>query len=327
MTHRFARTAVALTLVILGWGTWARAGQPGPPPSQPDLQHPDVEDARYGPAARNVLDLWKAPSAKPTPVIVYFHGGGFIAGGKEAARGNDLLKWSLQAGVSFVSVSYQYTKDGVYLPAPMLDGARAIQFLRARAAEWNLDPRRIAAYGVSAGAGISLWIGFHDDLADPKSADPVARQSSRLIAVGQINGQTSYDPHFVRALLGPSPDTIKMLADIHGVTDIDAPAAHAVFNLSSPLTYLTRDDPPVFSYYRYALGPVPPGGAGYIHHPKFGVALKESLDGLGIECVFRHMGDYAKEGPDAAKKQAQQRGDRELLDFFLKHFGMTRGPA
>lgn len=294
---------------------------------QSDLERPDVVDARYGPAARNVLDLWKAPSARPTPVIVYFHGGGFINGGKEAARGIDMLKWALQAGVSFASVSYQYTKDGVHLPTPMLDGARAVQFLRANARAWNLDPKRVAAYGVSAGAGISLWMGFHDDLADPRSADPVTRQSSRLTAVGQINGQVSYDPHVVRALLGPAPESLAMLADIHGVTNIDTPAAHAAFDRSSPLRYLTRDDPPVFTYYRYELGPVPPDGPGYMHNPRFGVTLKERMGGLGIECVFRHLGDYSTEGREAGKAQAQQRGDREMLDFFLRHFGLTRGPA
>jgi len=46
----------------------------------------------------------------------------------------------------------------------MHDCARAIQFLRSKAARWNIDPKRIAATGGSAGAGISLWLGFHDDL-------------------------------------------------------------------------------------------------------------------------------------------------------------------
>jgi acetyl esterase len=291
---------------------------------QRDLQQPDVADARYGPAPRNTLDLWKAASARPTPLIVYFHGGGFVNGGKEAARGTDLLKWSLEAGVSFASVSYQYTKDGVVLPAPMQDGARAVQFLRSKSREWNIDPAKVAAYGVSAGAGIALWIAFHDDLADRRSADPVARESSRLTVAGSINGQISYDPHLFLKLLGPSSDGPAMLASIHGVSDIESPEAQRRFDASSPLTFLTRDDPPVFTYYRYELGPVPSGGPGYVHNPKFGVLLKERMDALGIDCVFRHIGDYAKPGSGDAKMLAQQAGDREMLAFFLRHFGRSR---
>jgi acetyl esterase len=323
MNIPLGRSTIALAGVAIATVLGALSPRTSLSARQPDLRLPDAADARYGPAPRNTLDLWKAPSARPTPLVVYFHGGGFVNGGKEAARGTDLLKWSLEAGVSFASVSYQYTKDGVHLPVPMQDGARAVQFLRSKAREWNLDSGRVAAYGVSAGAGIALWIAFHDDLADRRSADPVARQSSRLTVAGSINGQISYDPHLFQKLLGPSPD-LAMLASIHGVSDMESPEAQRSFDASSPLTLLTGDDPPVFTYYRYELGPVPAGGPGYVHNPKFGVVLKERMNALGIECEFRHIGDYAKAGSADAKMQAQQRGDRELLAFFLRHFGSSR---
>jgi hypothetical protein len=53
--------------------------------------------------------------------------------------------------------------------------------------EWNLNPQAVVAAGGSSGAGISLWIGFHDDLADPTSADPVQRQSTRISAIGSVD--------------------------------------------------------------------------------------------------------------------------------------------
>jgi len=62
----------------------------------------------------------------------------------------------------------------------MHDGARAVQFLRSKAREWNLNPKAFAASGGSAGTGMSLWIGFHDDMADAASSDLVKRQSTRL---------------------------------------------------------------------------------------------------------------------------------------------------
>jgi acetyl esterase len=55
----------------------------------------------------------------------------------------------------------------------MQDGARAVQFLRLHAGEYNLNPKPFGATGGSAGAGISLWIGFHNDMADPQSNDPL----------------------------------------------------------------------------------------------------------------------------------------------------------
>ena len=55
----------------------------------------------------------------------------------------------------------------------------SLQTIRSKAKEWNLDPERIACYGGSAGAGISLWLAFHEDLADPNSDDPIARQSTQ----------------------------------------------------------------------------------------------------------------------------------------------------
>ncbi len=294
--------------------------QPARTATSAPARPPDVVDARYGPAPRNTLDLWLASSARPTPLIVFFHGGGFVAGDKTLPN-TDMLTWALSEGVSFASVRYQYAKEGVHLPAPMYDGARAIQFLRSKAGDWNLDSERVAAYGVSAGAGIALWVGFHDDLANPWSTDPIARQSSRLRAIGSINGQASYDPHVFRRLLGPSPETFAMLAGLHGVSDMDAPGAQALFDAASPLTYLTKDDPPVFTYYRYVLGPVPAGGVGYVHHPKLGLALKSQMESLGLECIFHAMGDYVQDdGAPDAKRVAQQRGDREMFEFFLRRF-------
>ena len=83
----------------------------------------------------------------------------------------------------------------------MHDSARALQFLRLNAERYRVDPRRVAAYGGSAGSGISQWLAYHDDLADPDNPDPVLRQSTRLVAVAPYNAQSSYDPRFVRQLM------------------------------------------------------------------------------------------------------------------------------
>jgi acetyl esterase len=129
---------------------------------------------KYGPYDRNVMDVWLAQSDKPTPVLVSIHGGGFSGGNKSVS--GDLLRQCLESGISVVAITYRLS-DQAIAPAQFLDSARAIQFIRSKAKEWKLDPKRIAVTGGSAGAGLSLWLGFHDDLADPNNADPVLRDS------------------------------------------------------------------------------------------------------------------------------------------------------
>ena len=77
---------------------------------------------------------------------------------------------------------------------PLHDAARALQFVRSKAGEWNIDKQRIGASGGSAGACSSLWLALHDDLADPQSDDPVARESTRLWCAAVSGAQTTLDP-------------------------------------------------------------------------------------------------------------------------------------
>ncbi len=180
--RRLAELGIVVGLVLVCWRSWAQPpAHPGPPKPEPDF--PNI---RYGPHERNVLDLWKAKpqSGKvgPPPVVVFFHGGGFRLGDKSSVPGWLVVK-CLDAGISVASANYRLS-DTAAFPAPMLDGARAIQYLRFHAKELGIDPRRIAASGSSAGAGIALWIGLHDDLADPRSPDPIARQSTRVACLG-----------------------------------------------------------------------------------------------------------------------------------------------
>lgn len=281
-------------------------------PKKVELPKPDVQDAKYGPHERNVLDLWKAKSDKPTPLVVYIHGGGFRAGDKTTLA-PALLSDCLKSGISVAAINYRFSQHAPF-PAPMLDGARAIQFLRSRAAEWNLDPKRVAATGGSAGAGISLWIGFHDDLADPKSDDPVSRQSTRLSCMVVLGAQSTYDPRWIKKHIGGRAHEHSALLPFYGLKaeEIDTPRAHKLFEEAAPMTYVSADDPPVFLFYSEPKGPLPDdarAGQG-IHHIKFGEALKEKLDPLKIECIIRHRDDYK----DKASKLQE-----DMMQFFRKH--------
>jgi hypothetical protein len=223
--------------------------------------------------------------------VVAIHGGGFIQGDKTEFENASAINQFLSWGISFASIDYRYSTDAVY-PAPMLDGARAIQFLRAKAAEWNIDRERIGAYGSSAGGGISLWLAFHDDLAKPESSDPVERQSSRLRCAGAIGGQTTYDPLKIRKSIGLRPSQHPALLTLYGLApnaELNAPELQKMFDDASPIMHLTKDDPPVILYYQEPDKPLPAGSApgDGIHHPRFGQLLKKQMDRLHIECVYR----------------------------------------
>ena len=153
---------------------------------------PTLENVAYGPYERNVLDFWRAESDAPAPVLIFIHGGGFASGNKRRVRGNVVVETCLEKGVSFAAINYRF-KNTAPIQDILRDAARAVQFIRYNAEGWHVDPERIASYGGSAGAGTSMWLAFHDDLADPDSEDPVLRQSSRIVAAGSLNGQFSYD--------------------------------------------------------------------------------------------------------------------------------------
>src|SRR3989442_15013694 len=76
---------------------------------------PDLADVKYGPHERNVLDLWKAKSDKPTPLVVFIHGGGFRGGSKEALS-PALLGGLLANGISVMAINYRLSPE-VAFPA------------------------------------------------------------------------------------------------------------------------------------------------------------------------------------------------------------------
>ncbi len=176
----------------------------------PERPVPTIADFVYGTdSARQRFDFWKAESDTPTPLVHLIHGGGW-KGGDKSGFGNNQIQKYLKEGISVAAINYRFInqamEQGVTPPvkAPLLDAARALQTLRAHAEEWNLDPQKVGATGSSAGACTSLWLALHDDLADPSSSDPVARQSTRLACVAVVGAQTSLDPQQLREWISNS---------------------------------------------------------------------------------------------------------------------------
>ena len=85
---------------------------------------PDLAEISHGPHERNILDLWRAKSAKPTPLVIYIHGGGFRQGEKKSVRA-ELLSNCLRTGISVEAINYSLSHQAAF-PAPMQDGVRAV---------------------------------------------------------------------------------------------------------------------------------------------------------------------------------------------------------
>jgi len=144
-----------------------------------------ITNAKYGPHQRNVMDLWLPKSDKPTPIVMYIHGGGFVGGDKSHGHRQPMRKKCLAAKVAFATMNYRFLKHASYQEI-MFDGARAIQALRADARKLNIDPRRIGVYGHSAGAIMSMWLGFHPDVGKRNSKDRIGRFSSTVSVTGGL---------------------------------------------------------------------------------------------------------------------------------------------
>lgn len=274
---------------------------------------PTYADVSYGNHPSMKIDFWKAESAAPTALFVWIHGGGFRGGDKTPVNAR-LLKPFLKAGVSVASINYRLTGIGPY-PMQMHDSARAIQFLRSKAADWNIDPARIAVGGGSAGSGISQWLAFHDDLADPKSSDPVEHFSTRVRCALALSMQSTYDPRVIKDIIPGDAFDDSALKPFYGLpndwnwktAEIDD-ELDALIKDASPITHLTADDSPVFIFHAERTRT-----DGNIHHPNFGTHLETAMKKQGVECVRKTDADY---DPPAASYD-------DMVRFTLRHLDVV----
>ena len=162
-----------------------------------------------------------------------------------------------------------------------------------------------------------MWLGFHDDLADPSSSDSVARESTRVQAAVVSGAQSSYDPRVISKLFDTEQihPALFPFFGLKDSSDVDDPKFHPLFEESSPITHASAGDSPVLLFYSQANKPLPKNssGAQHIHHPKFGFVLKKKLDKLGVECVLKLREDY----PAATRAPVD-----DYAKFFFKHLGV-----
>jgi acetyl esterase/lipase len=212
-------------------------------------------------------------------------------GGDKSGANKIFIRRCLDKGVSYAAINYRFRGDAP-IQTILRDCARAIQFLRYKAKEFNLDKKRIASMGGSAGAGTSLWLAFHDDLADPRSPDPVLRESTRLTAAASISGQATYDILKWKDILGEAAAPYAREAaypQLYGFKtpeELHTPAAKKVRADVDMLGLITKDDPPVYliASSRFdglrSLGDVQ-------HSSRHSAAVKKRCDEVGVPAVLR----------------------------------------
>jgi len=182
------------------------------------------------------------------------------------------------------------------------DAGRALQFVRTKAREWNVDAARIAGAGVSAGGCAALWLGLHDDMAEPANADPIARESTRLFCVAAKAPVTSLDPQQLREWI---PNSV-FGAHAFGFAGLSRADAFAPFLAAretllpqirrfSPVALASSDDPPVFMEFPAQDKPPVPGETQTdpTHSAVAGLMLQRTLQTVGARADVRYRGDGA----------------------------------
>jgi len=131
------------------------------------------------PADKPALTIYLPQESKaPTAAVVICPGGGYGALAMDH-EGHQIAQWFNSLGVAGFIVDYRHRGKGYSHPAPLQDAQRAIRTVRARAAEWNVDPAKIGIMGFSAGGHLASTAGTHFDQGNPAADDRVEQVSCR----------------------------------------------------------------------------------------------------------------------------------------------------
>ena len=202
-----------------------------------------LSDLEYGTGGGRALKLDvvkpKTPGPQPRPLLVWIHGGAWGSGNKEG--GVEGLLWFAQQGYVCATVEYRLSKEAPF-PAQIEDCKAAIRYLRANAARFGLDPRRVGVWGSSAGAHLAALLGTTGDVPDLDGAGGNPSQPDDVQAVCDWFAPTD--------LLSVGHDE----ADQAKHNEANSPESRLIGGpvqenrekaiRANPMTYVSRNDPP-----------------------------------------------------------------------------------
>ena len=241
-------TSVALALVPLAIAAGAMAQTPGtmprggrgpslPPGVTAQRNIPYVENGH----SRQVLDLYlpDQPSTQPLPLMIWIHGGAWMAGSQE----NPPVLYLVAKGFAVASIQYRFSQDAIW-PAQASDCKAAIRFLRANAAKYNFDPNHFGVGGDSAGGHLAAFIGASGDVKAMEGDLGYPGVSSRVQAVVDLFGPVDFTlmaqqsgPRSVFQHDAPdSPESKLLGGPVQQKRDLARTA--------NPITYINQNTPP-----------------------------------------------------------------------------------
>lgn len=276
-----------------------------------------LADVEYlEPGRKERLDLYLPPAGegKLAPVLVWMHGGGWVGGDKAAGREKNIATNLNAAGYAVVSVSYKLGENA--WPQNLHDCKNAVRFVRARAAQYGLDPMRIAIGGGSAGGHLALLVGLTSGKKF-EPAQPYPKISNEVSAVVNFYGPSDLfgfleldaGGRLTSKRRGPSPNYLPAFGPPEGRED--------ALRAASPITHVEANSPPILTVHGRTDTTVPVAML-----EEFAVLLKTKgvphelviLEGVG------HSFDL-----EAWKKRPLPRDLRPIvLNFLDQHLGKKR---
>lgn len=241
------------------------------------------------------MDVYYPGSGGPWPALLYVHGGSWVEGDKADGSG-----WADMTGRGYlvVSVNYRLATFQVKFPDMIEDVKCAVRYLRAHAAEYNVDPDRIGAIGASAGGHLAALLGTSDETAGWEVGQFLDR-SSRVQAVITLAGPSDFGLQF--PALGSS------IYYAFG----ELPGDDPIMTAASPVTYVTPDDPPFLILHGDKDGVVP---------VEQGRALHERLAQAGVDStlVIVQGGDHGLKGLNGRTTTPSEAAISETILEFLE---------
>lgn len=164
------------------------------------------------------------------PVVIHIHGGGWTNGTKGFS---DMANTEILSKSGIMSVAVEYRLAPKYkFPAMIEDVKCAVRYLRAHAAEYNIDPSRFGVIGGSAGGHLAALLGLTDATAGFDVGEYLAYPSN-VQAVVDMYGSSNIAPPYTTHLFF---DTM----NVFGISNENDP----IFIRSSPIHYVSPDSPP-----------------------------------------------------------------------------------
>lgn len=194
------------------------------------------------------VDLYlpkKRNSDKPLPVVALIHGGGWVNGDR-LGYASAAIQFARTGDYASVTVGYRLTKEA-HWPAQVYDCKAAIRWIRAHAKEYNLEPDKIAVMGSSAGGHLSSLIGTSGDVKELEgNLGPNTTFSSRVQCVVNLCGPED----FTQALMFDQEKKPVLKDDaVIGLLGGNSEEKHTEAVAASPVTYVTKDDPPFITFH------------------------------------------------------------------------------